>query len=315
MVAQDDDISKSQKGPQDEEEGNDTTGSGKGRRRRYTRKNKADNETDDAQQIQIYAKNSSEQNTRRSDGNEIFDPKRIRLMGASEEAYLTKNNQAFIEAALASERVKMENKHLHTSLIELKNQQAVSDRKNSDHHNETTALWKLLHEDSIKNRERESVQNQETLKMFEHLHRQGAANMLKSQLVAQGSSSETNAFMGTALTGSFFSSTPPDIRVSRQVRNDTYEVECENAAVPSRLMLQATPDDDSSIKLDTSGGSENERIRNKKTNMIHKLKTTLTTAEGDMKERLENAISKLEEEVKQLNDVIASSLLDECLVD
>ena len=49
--------------------------------------------------------------------------------------------------------------------------------------------------------------------------------------------------------------------------------------------------------------------------MIHKLKTTLTTAEGDMKERLENAISKLEEEVKQLNDVIASSLLDECLVD
>ena len=151
--------------------------------------------------------------------------------------------------------------------------------------------------------------------MFEHMHRLGAANMLKSQLVAQGSSSETNTFMGTALTGSFFSSTPPDIRVSRQVRNDTYEVECENAAVPSRLMLQATPDDDSSIKLDTSGGSENERIRNKKTNMIHKLKTTLTTAEGDMKERLENAISKLEEEVKELNYVIASSLLDECLMD
>ena len=112
-----------------------------------------------------------------------------------------------------------------------------------------------------------------------------------------------------------FSSTPPDIRVRRQVRNDTYEVECENAAVPSRLMLQATPDDDSSIKLDTSGGSENERIRNEKDNMLHMLETTLTTAEGDMKERLENAISKLEEEVKQLNDVIASSLLDECLVD
>ena len=177
----------------------------------------------------------------------------------------------------------MENKHLHTSLIELKNQQAVSDRKNSDHHNETIALWKLIHEDSIKSRERESVQNRETLKMFEHVHRLGAANMLKSQLVAQGSSSETNTFMGTALTGSFFGSTPPDIRVRRQVRNDTYEVECENAAVPSRLMLQTSPDDDTSIKLDASGGSENERIRNTKTNMIHKLKTTLTTAEGDMK--------------------------------
>ena len=112
-----------------------------------------------------------------------------------------------------------------------------------------------------------------------------------------------------------FSSTPPDIRVSREARNDTYEMEGENAAVPSWLMLQVALDNDSSIKLDISGWSENERIRNKKTNMIHKLKTTLTTAEGDMKERLENAISKLEEEVKQLNDVIASSLLDECLVD
>ena len=92
-------------------------------------------------------------------------------------------------------------------------------------------------------------------------------------------------------------------------------MEGENVAVPSRLMLQAALDNDSSIKLDISGWSENERIRNEKDNMIHKLETTLTTAEGDMKERLENAISKLEEEVKQLNDVIASSLLDECLVD
>ena len=87
-----------------------------------------------------------------------------------------------------------------------------------------------------------------------------------------------------------FSSTPPDIRVSREARNDTYEMEGENAAVPSRLMLQAALDNDSSIKLDISGWSENERIRNEKDNMIHKLETTVITAEGDMKERAENEI-------------------------
>ena len=91
-----------------------------------------------------------------------------------------------------------------------------------------------------------------------------------------------------------FSSTPPDIRVSREVRNDTYEMEGENAAVLSRLMLQAALDNDSSIKLDISGWSENERIRNEKDNMIHKLETTLTTAEGDMKERAENEIYQVE---------------------
>ena len=71
-------------------------------------------------------------------------------------------------------------------------------------------------------------------------------------------------------------------------------MEGENAAVLSRLMLQAALDNDSSIKLDISGWSENERIRNEKDNMIHKLETTLTTAEGDMKERAENEIYQVE---------------------
>ena len=71
-------------------------------------------------------------------------------------------------------------------------------------------------------------------------------------------------------------------------------MEGENAAVPSQLMLHAALDNDSSIKLDISGWSENERIRNEKYNMIHKLETTLTTAEGDTKERAENEIYQVE---------------------